>query len=212
MACPAAAGSRGPRDPTPSLMGLGTSQGDCSTQGGLPRPCSKEGASVSRYLTVMQPRVCEDGLPALGQPKQALSRLQSVKSSGPDYRGRTGWTPIAEPSLEGQPAGRSGPLLQPAWPCSHPSASGKAGGLFQSLLLFPPVKEGHFTHKPCAWCAGGGDSQAFALFLCPRIVWWVPEVLCAWQWMSEIPTGASSPQVLTTWLSLAIHQTELTHM
>lgn len=169
VALPAAAGSRGPRDPTPSLVELGTSQGGCSTQGRLPRPCCKEGASVSGYLTVMQPGVCEDGLPALAQPKQAPSRLQSVKSSVPIIGGRVGegWTPIAESSLEGQTAGRSGLLLQSAWPCSHPSASGKAGGLFQSLLPFPLVREGHFTHKPCAWRGGGGDSDAFcSLSLC----------------------------------------------
>lgn len=83
VALPAASGSRGPRDPNPSLLGPGTSQGDCSTQGRLPRPCRKEGASVSGYLTVMQPGVCKDGPPALGQPKQAPSRLQSVKSSVP---------------------------------------------------------------------------------------------------------------------------------
>lgn len=38
------------------------------------------------------------------------------------------------------------------------------------------------------------------------------DMLCAWLWVLEIPTGASSPQVLTTWLSLKIHQAELTHM
>lgn len=103
-----------------------------------------------------------------------------MKSSGPITGGRAseGWTPTAEPSLEGQPAGRSGPLLQSAWPYNHPSAitptPGKVGGLFQSLLLFPPVRQRHFTHKPCAWCGGGGrDSDAFALFLCPGIAWWV---------------------------------------
>lgn len=113
VAVPAAAGSRGPRDPTPSLVGLGTSQGGHSTQQGLPRPCCKKGASVSRYLTVMQPRVCEDGLPALGQPKQAPSRLQSVKSSGPVTRGRAseGRTPIAESSLEGAACGEVWPTL-----------------------------------------------------------------------------------------------------
>lgn len=97
--------------------------GSHSTQQGLPRPCCKEGACVSRYLTVMQPRVCEDGLPALGQPKQAPSRLQSVKSSDPITGGSVSGdrTPIAESSLERQPEGglahscrQPGPKVTPA--------------------------------------------------------------------------------------------------
>lgn len=133
------------------------------------RPCRKEGASVSGYLTVMQPGVCEDGLPALGQPKQAPSRLQSVKSLVPIIGGRVGegWTPIAESSLEGQPAGRSGPLLSQPGPAATPVPQGRQDVSSPSLLLFPLAREGHFTHKPCSWCGGGGDSDACcSLSLC----------------------------------------------
>lgn len=158
-----------PKRPYPCLVGLSASQGGCSTQGRLPRPCRKEGASVSGYLTVMQPGVCEDGLPALGQPKQAPSRLQSVKSLVPIIGGRVGegWTPIAESSLEGQPAGRSGPLLSQPGPAATPVPQGRQDVSSPSLLLFPLAREGHFTHKPCSWCGGGGDSDACcSLSLC----------------------------------------------
>lgn len=47
-------------------------------------------------------------------------------------------------------------------------------------------------------------------FLCARIEWWV--TYCAWQWVSVIPTGAISFQVLTTWLSLESYHAEVTQM